>query len=286
LGWSHLLIAAVVWVWLSRRPKLANRNLTRFFGAAGVILSVLMLQDAMWVWDRVSLLQNVEFPWRLLGPVTLCFAMLVAALGKLLASVPRWRTAGFTAAMALLIVPNLSHLHTKQPVDVDLYFWSPEQLSIRGFESTSVGEVTPRWMQGLPSYTPVAAQVLTGDAQIQSPVRAPLNWTSKVTGKVSSTVEMATAWFPGWEARVDGQPVEAGPGKPSGLITFQVPAGGHTVQVFYGRTTPEKAAAGVSIAALLAVLALAFGRFIHAPIEAPTPAAIQLPRQAPGPRKK
>jgi hypothetical protein len=85
---------------------------------------------------------------------------------------------------------------------------------------------------------------------------------------------------------VDGQPVEAGPGKPSGLITFQVPAGGHTVQVFYGRTTPEKAAAGVSIAALLAVLALAFGRFIHAPIEAPTPAAIQLPRQAPGPRKK
>ena len=269
LGWSHLLLAAVVWIWLSRKPKLANRHLLRFFGAGALILSVLTLQDAEWVWDRISLLQNVEFPWRLLGPVTLCFAMLVAPLGKLLEAVPRWRAWGFAAAMALLIVPNLSHLHTKQPVDVDLYYWSPQQLSIRGFESTSVGEVTPRWMLGLPSYTPVAAQILSGDAQIQSPTRSPLFWTSKVTGKVPSTLEMTTAWFPGWEARVDGQPVEAGPGKPTGLITLQVPAGEHTVQVFYGRATPEKIAAGVSFAALLAILALAFSPFIQAPTPQP-----------------
>jgi len=256
LGWS-LLLAAAVWLWLSLKPKLGDRRLARFFGIAGVVLCLLTLRETMWLWDRVALLQTVEFPWRLLGPVTLCFAMVVAQLGKLLESVPRWRAAGLAAAMALLIVPNLSHLHTRQAVDVDLYYWTPEQLSIRGFESTTMSEVTPKWMVGLPEYKPVAAQVLVGDAQIQSPERAPLFWTSKVTAKVPSTVEMTTAWFPGWEARVDGQLVDAGPGTPSGLTTFQVPAGEHTVQVSYGRTTAEKVAAGVSVASLVLILALA-----------------------------
>lgn len=64
---------------------------------------------------------------------------------------------------------------------------------------------------------------------------------------------MNTAWFPGWEVRVDGQPTPAGPGKPSGLITFQVPPGEHLVEVHYGRTAPEKAAYGISIVALFLV---------------------------------
>ena len=37
-----------------------------------------------------------------------------------------------------------------------------------------------------------------------------------------------------------------------------MPAGDHSVEVNYGRTTPEKVAAGVSLAALAAALALAF----------------------------
>jgi hypothetical protein len=62
---------------------------------------------------------------------------------------------------------------------------------------------------------------------------------------------MQTAWFPGWEVRVDGRPVPAGPGPLSGLITFQVPPGEHLVNLDYGRTAAEKAAAGISIAALI-----------------------------------
>jgi hypothetical protein len=257
LGWSHLLLIVAAGVWIARKPQLGDRRIFRFFAVAATLLSILMLQDALWFWDQVPLLQNVQLPWRLLGPVAVCFALLVAQLGKLLEAVPRWRAAGIAAAMVLLIAPNLSHLHTKMPVDVDLYYWTPQQLSIRGFETTTMAEVTPKWMAGLPTYKPVAAQVLSGDAQIQSPARAPLFWTSKVTAKVPSTLEMTTSWFPGWEARVDGQAVNAGPGIPSGLITFQVPAGEHTVQVSYGRTTPEKIAAGVSAAALILILAMA-----------------------------
>jgi hypothetical protein len=159
--------------------------------------------------------------------------------------------------MALLIVPNLSHLHTKQPVDVDLAFWTPQQLSIRGFETTTMAEVAPRWMTGLPGYTPVAATVLSGAAEFRSPVRTPFVWSSPASAKVASTIEMSTAWFPGWEVRIDGQLAPAGPGTPSGLITFQLPSGDHLVEVRYGRTEVEKAAAGISLAALILAIAIA-----------------------------
>jgi hypothetical protein len=174
--------------------------------------------------------------------------------------VPRWRAIGFWAAMALLIVPNLSHLHPRQTTDIDLRFWTPQQLSIRGFESTTVAEVEPRWLHGLPPYTPTAATVLSGDAEILSPGRTPFSWRSSVRAKSSSTVEMNTAWFPGWEVWIDGQETPAGPGTPSGLITFSVSQGEHLVQVEYKRTASENAARAISIAALIAAAYLAFRR--------------------------
>jgi len=256
LGWSHLILIAVVWIWAARNPTLADRRLLRFFGASAIVLCVLMLQDALWFWEQVPLMQYVNLPWRLLGPVAIYVAMLIAALGRPLWANPRWRAVGMTAAMALLILPNLSHLHPRQFVDVDLSFWTPQRLSLRGFESTTMAEVTPRWITGLPAYTPVAATVLSGDADIRQPGRTPFRWSSMVKSSVSSTIEMKTAWFPGWEVRVDGQTIRAGPGMPSGLITFELPPGDHVVDVEYGRTAAEKAAAGIGIAALIAAIGI------------------------------
>ena len=265
LGWSHVLLALVAWIWLSRKAKsrgdLGDLRLLRFFGLAAAVLCLLMLQDAMWLWQQLPLIQYVLFPWRLLGPVAVCLALAVASLGPLLLSLaPCWRTAGMTAAMALAIVPNLPHLHSKQLVDVDLRAWSPLQMAVSGFDTTTGGEVTPRWVTEQPAYIGAAARVLSGEARIARPGRTPFSWSSPVSAKVASTIEIETAWFPGWEVRVDGQPVPAGPGGASGLITFQVPAGEHTVNVGYGRTDTEKAAAGISFAALLLALGLALAQ--------------------------
>jgi hypothetical protein len=257
LGWSHLLLIAAVWIGFSRYPKLGDRRLFRFFGVAAILLCILMLQDALWFWQQLPLLQYVNLPWRLLGPVAVCLAMLIAPLGRLLAMAPRWRTLGMVAAMALLIVPNLSHMHAGRMADVDLSFWTPRELARRGFETTTMGEVTPRWMTNLPAYTPVAAKVISGDAEILRPDRTPFDWRSPINAKVASTIEIETAWFPGWEVRLDGQSVSAGPGTASGLITFQVPTGEHFVEVQYGRTAVEKIAAGISVASLLILIALA-----------------------------
>jgi uncharacterized membrane protein len=252
LGWSHLLLAILVWVWIARNPKLLDRRLLHFFAAAAAVLCFLMLEDALWIWQQIPLLQMIEFPWRILGPVAVCVALLVAPLGKLLASTPRWRTCGMTAALALLIVPNLSHLHASRTADVDLQFWTPLRLATTGFESTTMGEVAPRWITATPAYSSQAVKVLSGDAQVESPGRTPFRWTSLVKAKTESTLEVSTAWFPGWDVQVDGHSVDAGPGG-RGLITFRVPSGDHTLAVSYGRSGLEEGATGISILALIFV---------------------------------
>jgi hypothetical protein len=142
-------------------------------------------------------------------------------------------------------------------VDVDLTAWSPLQMAIGGFETTTMAEVTPRWVTERPLYIGAAARVVSGDAEIQRPGRTPFSWSSSVNAKVASTIEMQITWFPGWQVRVDGQPALADPDLPSGLITFQVPTGTHVVDVEYGRTTLEHASCGISIAAVVLAAALA-----------------------------
>jgi uncharacterized membrane protein YfhO len=124
-----------------------------------------------------------------------------------------------------------------------------------------MAEVTPRWITGLPLYRQDAAMVLSGDAQIASTGRAPFQWTSQVKSSAPSTLEMSTAWFPGWEARIDGRKVSAGPGTLSGLLTFQVPSGEHTVRVSYGRTGLEETAAGISAISLILATAWWWTRY-------------------------
>ncbi len=251
LGWGHVLIAVTAWIWISRRPKLAERSQIRYFAAAGIVLCGLMLQDAVWFWDHLPLLPYVLFPWRLLGIVTVCIAMLAGALGPAIASLRRGRGWALTGAMALLIVPNLSHLRAGRTAEVDLAFWGPRDLAIRGIETTTMGEVTPRWMPAVPPYNSKAAWVADGDAQLRDVERTPFSWVGEVTGKGASRVRLSTAYFPGWSARIDGRPGEIAPGAGTGLIDVAVPAGEHRVEVSFGRSSARRLGEGISLAAIV-----------------------------------
>src|SRR5262249_36504253 len=127
LGWSHLLLVVIAGIWIVRRPGMVDRRWDRFFAASAVVFCLFLSQDAVWLWDHTPIMQYVEFPWRLLGPAAFCIALLVAALGPLISSMPRLRRAGYASAMALLIVPNLAHMQPKEFRDIDLALWTPQQ---------------------------------------------------------------------------------------------------------------------------------------------------------------
>jgi hypothetical protein len=61
--------------------------------------------------------------------------------------------------------------------------------------------------------------------------------------------------FPGWRVSIDGHPSDITPSDPTGLITFEVPAGQHTVEIDWG-STPVRA--GGTMMSLVGLAALAF----------------------------
>jgi hypothetical protein len=258
LGWSHLLLAVIAGIWIAR-TRGADRRWFRFFAICALAGCVLMLQDAVWLWDHVPLLQYVEFPWRLLGPVAVCIALLVGALGPLISSMPRLRVAAFASAMALLVVPNLSHMQPKEFRDIDLALWTPQQIAARGIEVTTAAEYSPRWMEVQPSYNPRHLREAAGQADIQEQQRTPVGWSGSVKAHAPWTAEFSVAWFPGWQVQIDGSPVAAIPAPSTGLIRFDVPAGDHQIELGWTRTTPRRVGDTISLASLL-VLALAARR--------------------------
>jgi uncharacterized membrane protein len=255
-GWSHLLLAAVigVWIWRRREGDAAQRRLVAFFGVAGLLLCVLMTEDSDLVWQVVKPLQFVQLPWRLLSGVAICEAVLLGALGAAISRLPRWRCAAFTAALALLIVPNLPHLHAGSTDVVDALFWTPAELARTGFETTTLGELTPRWMMTRPPYDQRHAAVAVGTAQLRETERTPFRWRGEVIAQTPSTIQMRIAYFPGWTVRMDGQPLAARPSIPWGLLTFETPAGTHGVEVEWENTPPRIAGNAISLVALALLL--------------------------------
>jgi len=261
IGWSHLLLAAVVLAWIAWTRRFADARWLAFFAFSAVILSILMVQDAEWIWDQIKLLQYTEFPWRLLGPVSVCVALLIAPLGPLLASLKRWRVPAFAAALALLIVPNIAHLHPKQFHDVDPTLWTPAQIAWRGVDVATAGEYRPRWMQTLPPFTVEIAGA--ADAQIRQTRRTPVSWSGEIQAAYPTTVEMAIAYFPGWRARVDGREVESHPADNTGLIRFDVPAGAHHIDVAFTRTASVWAGDLISLLCVVLFGAAALSSLRH-----------------------
>ncbi|HWZ30193.1 MAG TPA: glycosyltransferase family 39 protein [Bryobacteraceae bacterium] len=272
LGWTHVPIAIAVMLMIVK----SNKAWVWFFAGAAAVLCMLMLPDAQPVWDQIPLLQFVAFPWRLLGPTAMVLAALIAAFGAPAAKLGRWRSAAFTSAMILLIVPNLAHFQPRQFRDIDMKFWSPQEIAERGIEVTSFAEYRPREMDEAPPYDPRPGEIVAGDAEIQQTSKSPAAWTGVVKANTFATVELRLAYFPAWTVFVDGKPVAARAAEKTGLIRFDVPSGEHKVAVEWARTGSLWIADLVSLLALCVLILTAIlsresgpGRYARGSAEAP-----------------
>ena len=277
LGWAHLVVAGAVWILAIMAARAFDRRWLQFFTAAGVVLCFITLTSAQWIWDSLLLLQYAEFPWRFLLPAAICLALLVGALGQLLDVWPipaLWKRVAFTAAMALIIVPNLPHLLPPQLRDVDPIFWTPQQIAARGLEVTTAREYVPRWVLATPERMMPAALVTLGDAQVRQTGRTPVSWSGTVVAKQPSSITLATFWFPGWKTMLDGREVETEPALATGQIRLKVPAGEHRVEVVWERTGIVWLADAISVVSVAAFFVLAFV-FRREKTEGPSASAAQ-----------
>ena len=244
----------------------------------GLVISTLMITPlSQPLWDHLPLLPMVQFPWRFLSVQALFAA---AALGMVPHPTPgplrrqqKWGAVlyGLVLAVAVLVPLQPDRLLIG-PEDV-----TRERLLLYELFTSNIGTtirheylyraVVPRPFTSDAAIEPDApprAIPLDGARLEAKPVEsAPTRQVWRVAGE-GGGIAFPILYWPGWQARVDGEPVEVGPVEGSGYLALQVPPGEHTVVLYLGRTPIRALAEGVSFAAALGVVVAAAGRYLTA----------------------
>ncbi len=227
----------------------------------------LITPASAWVWAHVPLLPYVQFPWRLLGVQALLVGLLVIPLFDGWAG-----RASQGLGLALVVVMAVSGLALLRVDRLPLRAEdiTPERLMLYETFSGNIGstiryEYLPREMVPRP-YTsgvqlndgrkpaPLALEGALRSASLLRRTPGAEEWALDLA--TPSLLAFQTTFYPGWEARIDGQlqPVEPLPGL--GLVGLRVPAGAHRVNLHLGSTPLRRAADLTSLAGLVGWLGL------------------------------
>ncbi len=286
LGLVHLLALVVLVGAAFRLPRV--RLLAAFCGATVLGGSFMMLTVSKPIWDRVPILPNLQFPWRLLmlaGIATSLAAGVAAILPQALAAVragggragagpkpkrtrqrhsrpgirPFARSDPFlfvpALLVALLVGACLPYLQARTDSAKDSQF-EPEQIRRRYFGELKWQPLEVATLMYRPE-GPRATLSSGGQARIVE------DRTHRMAVEVDS-VEAATLRLhlfntPGWSARIGEEElvVRSEPG--TAMVLVDVPAGGHRVELRFENTPLRRAAWFLSAAGLILFAAAAWG---------------------------
>ena len=259
-------LGALVLIVRGVRRKLTARWV---FVLLGLLLSTLMITPlSKPLWDHLPLLPVVQFPWRFLSVQALfaaaATAALVPAAPRLTSHVSRFTFYIFLIALFLTASVLLS-LHPARlpitPADVTTerlqlyelftqnigttirYEWLPRTASPRPFTSDALIE---------PGAPPRAIPLNGASLQATLAERKPTRQEWQVWGE-GGGIAFPLLYWPGWEARVDDEPVEVWSVEGAGYLALEVGPGEHTVSLRLGHT-PVRAGAEIASLAVAVVM--------------------------------
>lgn len=214
---------------------------------ATVLALFLMTNLSSEVWQKITLLQKFQFPWRFLTIPVLTAA---AGIGLVLVNFQKQWLATFIIVLLAIFLSRNQHRPQDYLLFADDYFKAV-------FASTTdTGESSPIWSVRFMERSPAAPlEIISGSAQIRPLARSTTKHTYEVNARLPTRLLENTLYFPGWQVNIDGQAVIIEFQDPGyrGLMTFIVPAGRHKVDVVFGDTKVRRVANTVSIMSVITV---------------------------------
>jgi hypothetical protein len=259
LGFVHLALLAAALLCLCRIRSLDRKGwLFVSFAVAMVALGAFFSSTlSQFIWDRLPLLQVLQFPWRFLtlaaaGTALLCgFPFLLLARAR-----PRLADGVMAALMLAILAVELGYAHPQgfeAATDAD---YAPAVIAGRHLNDTTENEWEPTWAKVEPQ-APAGQPLtfLTGQGQIMSATTSPGAQDFVVQAPQGARLQANTFYYPGWTVFVDGVEQPAYHDDPQGLMQFTLPPGLHAVRVVYLLTPFRQWAARLSLLALLLLAA-------------------------------
>lgn len=238
IGLVPLFILLISPVMLLRKQKFVSL----FMGAVGVSF-FLMLEVSIPLWERIPLLQNLQYPWRFLSVVLVATPFLSAAL----LSKIRWPVVWLVLAVVAVL---LSFSYTKPVLyesRSDAYYLSHREFT-DGTSSLGNGFST-RWMVWQPDRRQERMEIVNGEGFVAMRREGATTFIGDARLTTDAMVRINVAYYPGWRATIDGKDIPVKPDS-RGMITVPVSKGDHVIGVNFGETPFRIAADTLSILCL------------------------------------
>ena len=257
----------------------SQRRLILFFALVVAVALLLQSPAAATFWTRLPLVNFIQFPWRLQTFVALGGAILIGALPALFVrpsqtasdrpdSRAGWLVTGVLAVV--LILTGAAQLWPAYQAAWQASKFSESDIGrqymyARGRADFELfGDYRPIWVaadmtkmaDGRPAPAGSTSQPWPTPI-IQVSRWRPAQFAARVTALAPFPLALHRFYFPGWQARIDGQAAPVYPSGELGLVTVDVPAGDHVVELRFGDTPLRRFANGLSLLSLGIWLALA-----------------------------
>ena len=282
-----VLFAGLLLIRRVRRSSVQDAGNGVLFTVFGVVLVpwFLNLQISGAIWEAVGALRFIQFPWRLIGPLSLGVAMATAVVVARLPRMPGVVLAFvLVASMWAETLTGLVHpvptadgrmFDDDAMVDADYAFdrwgastttgggeFTPREVDIRRPDGSLGGAVRLDRVAPPGAWIGGFVMVPDGQSRVTSLQGDALRFRSVVETEGSgATIAIHQLAFPGWRATVDGLPVALRPqgevegsGVAPGYLLVDVGPGRHEVAVWFGPTLPRLAGDTVSFLAILGLL--------------------------------
>ena len=254
-GLIELSIFIIGAIMLYIRKKNEHRSLLVFGLILGSIPLFLTLRNTEFIYEKISSLGSIQFPYRFLNVWLLIPPLFV---GLLLDSIKKYQK--FAVILVILIVTliRLPQIYTKNEYNPPL---SSFYYTIDNIHSIMMNTI---WMDESKNY-PVKKnkiEILQGKGWIEHVSINPVKHSATINASEALLLANYSFFFPGWHAYIDGVEVPIQFQDPAyrGFMTIQIPEGNHRVLFTFEDTAIRFISKGVS---LISIALLIFVIYVY-----------------------
>lgn len=228
IGVVPLLVFFIGLVFFLRERDTAHKKLifrVLFIVSCAIFL---MLGSSNIVWEVVTPLQLLQYPWRLLSVLLPS----VAIVGAYVATRIHKLFAIGLVLFAIVFALGYSRPVTYEPRGDTYYLFRPNFIDGTSSLGNSFGSIWSPWKETRPLHR---LEILIGDIAITSRKEAFLDYQYEIDVADTGEVRLNILYYPGWEAYVDNIQQEINY-QLDGTIRLKVPKGRHVVEMRFKET--------------------------------------------------
>lgn len=256
---SLVVLAFVVFSFVKKKQSYSLYAIA-YLLIAGWFAAFMAHEKSTFIWKLFSPLAFVQFPWRFLTIVILCFSFIA---GSVVVLFPK-KIIRFIAPIVLvgLIVWNWNYFLPqggKMGTLTDAEKFSGAAWDLQ--RTAGIFDYLPRSARENPKGPQIVlAEYMKGDGAILNPTEG-TNWASfDINSKETSTIRIGIFEYPNWKTFVDGKEVKnyVPDQEAWGRMYIDVPSGYHSIYAKLYNTPVRTIANGISLVTWVGFISLAF----------------------------